>query len=185
MSPSLASSATKAGSFASSPRWKRVFSSSTMSPSAISATAEDALSPMQSATNFIGLFKWPASAAPTGRSEFSLSGPFGRPKCESRMTLPPLSAISTIVGRMRSIRVPSAICPFSTGTLRSTRKSTRLPATCASSRVRKLFIFLSALVPHPPRVRRACPSRPPCPPCGSKSPIRYHTRRGCARTFHR
>ena len=43
MSPSLASAATKAGSFFSSPLWKRVFSSSRTSPSFIAATASSAV----------------------------------------------------------------------------------------------------------------------------------------------
>ena len=59
------------------------------------------------------------------------SRPFGRPKCESRITLPPLSAISVMVGAARSMRVASVTLPFSIGTLRSTRTSTRLPFTSA------------------------------------------------------
>ena len=40
-----------------------------------------------------------ATAAATGRSELASSGPpLGRPKWASRITLPPLSAISRIVG---------------------------------------------------------------------------------------
>src|SRR5208282_975766 len=74
MSPRRASAATKSGSFAASPSWKRVFSRQRMSPRFIAATA-----------------------------------------C-------------------------SATSPFCIGTLRSTRKSTRLPLTSASSRVRKAFM---------------------------------------------
>ena len=55
------------------------------------------------------------------------SGPFGRPRCDSRITLPPLSAISAMVGPMRSMRVTSETLPSSIGALRSTRSSTRLP----------------------------------------------------------
>jgi hypothetical protein len=47
------------------------------------------------------------------------------------MTRPPLSAISRIVGSTRSMRVASVMRPFSIGTLRSTRTSTRLPVTSA------------------------------------------------------
>ena len=66
-----------------------------------------------------------ASATPSGPA------PSGRPKCASRITLPPLSAISVMVGATRSMRVASVTLPFSIGTLRSTRSSTRLPFTSA------------------------------------------------------
>ena len=65
------------------------------------------------------------------RSDCFGSRPLGRPKCESRITLPPLSAISRMVGAARSIRVASETLPFSIGTLRSTRTSTRLPLRSA------------------------------------------------------
>ena len=71
-----------------------------------------------------------ATAEATGRSELASSGPpLGRPKWASRTTLPPLSAISRIVGSTRSMRVASLTLPFSIGTLRSTRSRTRLPET--------------------------------------------------------
>ena len=84
-----------------------------------------------------------ATSAATGLSEFLRSRPFGRPKCESRITLAPLSAISVIACAMRSMRVPSVTTPFSTGTLRSARTSTRLPFTSAWSRVRNAVIIRS------------------------------------------
>ena len=99
-----------------------------------------ALRPMHSSTKLIGrLMVWASSAA-TGLSDCFGSRPFGRPKCESRMTLAPLSAISVIDGAMRSMRVASETTPFSTGTLRSTRTSTRLPFTSTWSRVRNFGI---------------------------------------------
>ena len=58
------------------------------------------------------------------------------------MTLPPLSAISVMVEATRSMRVVSVTLPFSVGTLRSTRRSTRLPATSASSRVRNGLLMM-------------------------------------------
>ena len=64
-------------------------------------------------------------------------GPSAGRNATSRITLPPLSAISVMVGATRSMRVASVTLPFSIGTLRSTRSSTRLPFTSASSRVRK------------------------------------------------
>ena len=72
-----------------------------------------------------------ATSAATGLSDSFGSRPFGRPKCASRITLPPLPAISVMVGATRSMRVASVTLPFSIGTLRSTRTSTRLPETSA------------------------------------------------------
>src|SRR3982075_1300967 len=46
-----------------------------------------------------------------------------------------------MVGAMRSSRVASVTRPFSIGTLRSTRSSTRLPFTSTSSRVRKVLVI--------------------------------------------
>ena len=46
-----------------------------------------------------------------------------------------------MVGAMRSSRVASVTRPFSMGTLRSTRSSTRLPFTSTSSRVRNDFVM--------------------------------------------
>jgi hypothetical protein len=59
------------------------------------------------------------------------------------MTLPPLSASSVSAGATRSMRVASVTTPFSTGTLRSTRTSTRLPFTSTWSSV------LNALMNRP------------------------------------
>src|SRR5947209_10779052 len=138
MSPSAASCATKAGSLCSSPGWKRVFSRHRMSPGFMAFTAAAARSPMQSSANATGRLSTAAIAGANGLSDCFGSGPFGRPKWESKITLPPLSAISRMVGATRSMRVVSATLPFSTGTLRSTRTSTRLPLTSASSSVRNM-----------------------------------------------
>src|ERR1700733_4193157 len=107
-----------------------------MSPSFIAATALAATSPTHSPANATGFLITCASAAATGFSESLGSRPLGRPKCASRMTLPPLPEISVMVGATRSSRVASLTWPFSIGTLRSTRSSTRLPFTSTSSRVR-------------------------------------------------
>ena len=144
MSPSLASWATKAGPFFSSPGWKRVFSKRTMSPFFIAATACSTASPTQSSMNLTGRLMMCATSAATGLSEFFWSRPFGRPKCESKITLAPLSAISVMALAMRSMRVPSVTTPFSTGTLRSTRTSTRFPFTSTWSRVRNALMVRSA-----------------------------------------
>src|SRR3984957_8109717 len=146
MSPSLASSSTWAGSFFSSPSWKRVFSSRSTSPFFILAIASSAVLPMQSVAKATGRLMMLATAAATGLSELASSGPpLGRPKCASRMTLPPLSAISVMVDATRSMRVASVTRPFSVGTLRSTRNSTRLPAKSASSSVRKGLLMSAPL----------------------------------------
>src|SRR5258708_11400939 len=143
MSPSLANSATKGGSFFSSPLWKRVFSRQRMSPSFIAAIAFAAGSPMQSSAKATGILMTFASASATGFSDSLGSRPFGRPKCASRITLPPLPAISMIPGAMRSRRVASLTRPLSMGTLRSTRTRTRLPFTSTSSRVWNVLVMAS------------------------------------------
>src|SRR5499427_2196444 len=106
-----------------------------MSPGFIAATACSATPPIQSSANFTGRLMMRDTSAATGFKDCFGSRPFGRPKCESRMTLPPLSAISVIAGATRSMRVESDTTPFSTGTLRSTRIRTRLPFTSAWSSV--------------------------------------------------
>ena len=94
------------------------------------ATVAAAASPTQSAPNATGLPSSACSASATGFSESSASGPlFGRPKCESTMTLAPRLARSFRPGTRRSSRVASVTLPFLTGTLRSARTSTRLPFT--------------------------------------------------------
>ena len=95
----------KAASFFSSPGWKRVFSSSSTSPSFIAATASCASGPMQSSAKATGR---PITSASGGRHRLQRQRrtalPFGRSKWESTITLPPLSAISRMVGAWRSMR---------------------------------------------------------------------------------
>ena len=62
--------------------------------------------------------------------------PFGRSKWLHTITLAPASDSSRMVGASRSMRVRSLIRPSRTGTLRSARSSTRLPATSTPSSVR-------------------------------------------------
>src|SRR3954452_20041128 len=140
MSPSLASAAAKAGSFFSSPLWKRGFSRQRISPGFIASTAACALAPMHPSTKPTGCLMMRATSTATGRSDSFGSGPFGRPRWESRITLPPLSAISAMVGAMRSMRVTSETLPSCIGALRSTRSSTRLPFKSAWSRERNAVI---------------------------------------------
>ena len=68
------------------------------------------------------------------------SGPVGRPKCEASTNRAPPPRSSSIVGSAATIRVSSATrilpsAPRSSGTLKSTRTSTRLPLTSRSSRL--------------------------------------------------
>src|SRR4029079_3275032 len=68
-----------------------------------------------------------------GRIESAGSGlPPGRPRCEQRTSEAPRSRSSSIVGSAASLRIASATRPPSRGTLKSTRSSTRSPATGAS-----------------------------------------------------
>jgi hypothetical protein len=143
MSPSAASFATKSGSFSSSPTWNRVFSRHTMSPGFIAATAAVASFPMQSSAKATGRFRTSAIAGANSLSDCLGSCPLGRPKWESKMTLPPLSTNSMIVGAIRSIRVLSVTLPPTTGTLRSTRTSTRLFLISASSSVANALMLAS------------------------------------------
>ena len=93
MSPSLASSSTKAGSFFSSSLWKRVFSR--QQHVAVLHRGDGLLGRLADAIVREGdrLADAPATAPRRPASANpSASRPFGRPKCASRMTLPPLPA---------------------------------------------------------------------------------------------
>ena len=96
--------------------------------------------------------------------------PLRQPKCESRITLPPLSASSVIAGAARSMRVASVTTSFSTGTFRSTRSRIRLPFTSTRSSVRNPVIGRPAAT-----VRATCPSQRLCLPCGWRSPTHCRT----------
>ena len=107
--------------------------------------------------------------------------PFGRPKCDKRITFPPASdeLRGASAGSGQSVWRPRLFHP-SIGRLRSTRTRTRFdPATSEmiERRKRRRSCHSSARA----RLRRACPWRPPYRPCGSKSPTRCRTRRGHAR----
>src|SRR5581483_170194 len=146
MSPSLASAAVNSGSFFSSPLWKRVFSRRRMSPSFIAATAASAFGPMQSSAKATVSPRMALTAGTICLSEYFSSGPpFGRPKWARRITFPPLSAISRMVGATARTRVSSATLPSAMGRLRSTRQRTRLPFTSALSRVRNALMLCLSL----------------------------------------
>src|SRR5690606_3222249 len=101
---------------------------------------------MQSEAKATGRPSASEAALAIGASDWSGSGaPFGRPKWASRTTLAPLAESSVMVGATRSMRVASVTLPSFTGTFRSTRTRTRLPATSASSSVRKAAMARSLL----------------------------------------
>ena len=61
------------------------------------------------------------------RLYFSTRSPFGRPRCEARITRAPCSNAYWIVGSAARMRVSSSTLPSLMGTLKSTRMKTRLP----------------------------------------------------------
>ena len=75
------------------------------------ATAFAAASPMQSSAKATGRPSTSDRAAATGFRDCFASRPFGRPKWDKRTTLPPLSAISWMVGITRSRRVAVGDAP--------------------------------------------------------------------------
>src|SRR3954452_12409558 len=158
MSPSAASWRAKSGSFFSSPGWKRRFSNSAISPGWSAATTRSASGPTQSGAKCT--VRPPEArdkGSTSGRSDCDGSGPFGRPKCDMTTGLPPRSMIAARVGASRSIRVASVTLPSLTGTFRSARTRTRLPATSRSSRVRKRGIGEAPLRIGEAFYRRALP----------------------------
>jgi hypothetical protein len=74
-----------------------VFSRHRISPGFIASIAAMAVAPTQSSANATGRLSTCAIAGANGLSDWVGSRPFGRPKWESRITLPPLSAISPMV----------------------------------------------------------------------------------------
>src|SRR5262245_10270133 len=127
-------------SFFSSSLWKRRFSSRSTSPCFSARTASSATGPTQSSAKATGLPSASASGSTSGLSDISGTRlPSGRPKWLSTTTLAPLAASSFSVGAARSMRVASVTLPAFIGTLRSTRTSTRLPATSRSSSVLKVI----------------------------------------------
>src|ERR1700719_2781400 len=86
----------------------------------MAATAFAATSLMQSSAKATALLITNDSAAATGLSESFASRTLGRPKCASRITLPPLAEISVIVGATRSRRGAAVTRPCSMGNVRAT-----------------------------------------------------------------
>ena len=83
----------------------------------------------------------------TGASESSgTTDPFGLPRCEQRITLPPSAISFLIVGNDETILVSSVITPLSSGTLKSHLRRTLSPDTLMSS-----IVFLLSILEIPSR----------------------------------
>ena len=104
-----------------------------ISPGRIRLSASSVPSP--SASPVTGTFRRSSSVRrwPTGRSRrLSETLPFGRPRWLARMTFAPDWTSVRIVGIAARMRESSVTRPSASGTLKSTRTKTRLPATSAS-----------------------------------------------------
>src|SRR5881396_2675345 len=147
MSKPSASSRANAGSFFSSSGWKRTFSRRTIPPGDSARTAFFISGPTESGRSGTVRPSSSPSRFATGASESFGSRPAGRPRCETRpIAAPPLSS-TRIVGSAARMRVSLATAPASfSGTLKSTRTSTRFPrgSTSSTVRLRKVTPWLAA-----------------------------------------
>ena len=142
-SASEASARAKPGSFFSSSGWKRRFSRSSTSPGLAAATAASTSGPTQSATHVTSAPSSSESLSPTGARRISSTTlPPGLPRCEHSTTTAPRSLRYSIVGSAPRMRESSLMRPSSNSTLKSTRTSTRLPATSMSRTVRLSKVIL-------------------------------------------
>src|SRR6266511_4146907 len=146
-SASAASSFANPSSFFSSSGWNRRFSRSSTCPSLRSRTSFTTPSPTQSSARMTSLRSSSESRAAAGSSDsfWRSSGfPFGRPRCEARITRPRALIAYWIVGSAARMRASSVTRPCSSsGTLKSTRMKTRLPARSSASMV---FITMASLL---------------------------------------
>ena len=103
----------------------------------MAATLASASGPMQLSVFTTGSPSSSLRRAATGvRRMPSFTWPLGRPKWAARITLAPLPVRSLIVGRAARMRVSSVMAPeSSSGTLKSTRTSTRLPRSSSALRL--------------------------------------------------
>ncbi len=116
-----------------SPAWKRMFSSSTTSPSRASRP-RPAVGPRKLDDRRAEQLAQPRRPAPARlRVRHALRAARGATRGSAAA---PALRSSPIVGSAARMRVSSRISPSSSGTLKSTRTSTRLPATSRSSSVR-------------------------------------------------
>src|SRR5215831_14210904 len=144
-SQSAASCLEKFSSFFSSSGWKRTFSSTRTSPSRSALLWPSTPGPTQSLPKATGLPSRSSSFFAAGRSEYFGSGPpFGRPKCDASTRRPPFSIANCNVGKVSRMRVSSVTTPSFSGTLKSTRRKTRLLRN-SKSLIVSLFIFVHSL----------------------------------------
>ena len=130
-----------AGSSFFSPFRNRTFSSKATSPGAAVAPSG---SPSMNRT---GRSSRPASALATGASDSagSRSPSFGRPRCDITSTRAPCPIAWRSVGRAARRRASLVTLPSAIGTLKSSRMSTRLPASSRS------VIRIAFIEPQPAR----------------------------------
>ena len=132
-SQSRASCATNAGSFASSPAWKRRFSSRSASPS---RSARDR--GLDRRADAVGRERQPHVLARRARASTSgRARPSGRPRCEASDARPPARRTKSSVSCEARMRESSATAPSFSGTFRSARMNTRLPASARSATERQ------------------------------------------------
>ena len=145
-SPSWASFFANSGSFLVSSLWKRRFSRSTISPTAILLTISTTCDPIQSSVFFTGLLRSSSSLFATGaRLIFFFISPFGRPRWLIRIIFAFFSSAYSIVGKAALILLSSVIFRSSSrGTLKSTLINTLL-SLISMSFIHFLFI-LSLLI---------------------------------------
>ena len=145
-----------------SPCRKRTFSSSTSSPGATSTPS------IQSLINRTSRPSSFDSVSATGCNENSAVGSpsVGRPRCDMTITAAFPSNACCNVGKAARIRASLVTFPALTGTLRSSRMSTRLP-----DRSRSVMLRAGMMLPI---LRYAVPA--PYRACGSRNPIRCRTR---------
>ena len=94
----------------------------------------------------------------------------GRPRCDISMTAAPASSAALIVGNAARMRASLVTLPSATGTFRSSRMRTRLPARSRSA------ILMTCIAPDQTALTGVI-KRSPYPACGSRSPTRCRTTR--------
>src|SRR6266540_1470975 len=156
-----ASSFAKFSSSFSSSGWKRRFSRSRTWPSFRSFTSFFTPSPTQSSARITSCRSSSDRRAAAGsRVSFVRSSglPFGRPRCDARMTRACACTAYRIVGSAARIRASSVTRPCSSrGTLKSTRMKTRFPASSRASMVFSMTRSLGQVLGHVDHAVREAP----------------------------
>ncbi len=130
ISPSRAKAAANLSSFFSSPLSNLTFSKRRIPPGGKAATASSTSSPTTVSLLRTSHPRRRDNCSATGSiRSFSTTLPLGRPRCEARIILHPLSMRYFIVGNAERILVSSITLPSSErGTLKSTRTKTLFPS---------------------------------------------------------